>query len=70
MGRNRLDRELPTALLWAIGAYARVKTYPREDLSDNEKAILALGDELMRMRRVANRVDCQACRNQVPAVIR
>jgi hypothetical protein len=57
MGRNRLTpgtREA-TALESALFAYDRVREYPREGLSSNERTIIQLGAELLRLRALCQR---------------
>ena len=52
MGRNRL-KPAPTAaqlqLDKALADFTRVRSYPPDNLSANEKTILALGTELLRL---------------------
>lgn len=47
------DERTPLAI--ALEAYERVRSYDNFDMSPNERAIIALGDELHRLQAAARR---------------
>jgi len=62
MGRNRLASlsEVAPELADALAAFDRVRSYGEDNLSPNERVILALGYELLRVRAVCRDRDPQA----------